>query len=309
MERKRYKPAPFFNMPGAPFNPATGENAGLGPLPGRGTTLAMFQVVEEDTHDNYVVCRGHEADADPYFRYLHDPYTVPTTTPINVAKPYALRGTFPYELGQVIVAARIKGKLGYNQGKAVTVGQPADLDEVISLLTDDADVGISWLDISPPPAAEQALLFRASEPAGGITAVEAIPANLGFDSGAISNISLGAGNNPAGFKKLIVADVAQYIYFSVSGYFHKQVASAGTAQCSIYVKRWNAANVLQSTDAGVVDVPTLSAATAGMSMAFQGRLSMAAGDYVTMTTLFGGTYADTIACERCSIYFRPIRIS
>src|SRR5688572_9320013 len=119
MLRKRRQPAPNFRMPGAPFNPATGERAPLGAYPPRGTTLALFQVVGDDpqdpdtadTHDNYVVCRGYEADADPNFRYLHDPYTKPDTTPINVAKPYSLRGTFPYTQGQVIVAARIKNRL------------------------------------------------------------------------------------------------------------------------------------------------------------------------------------------------------
>jgi hypothetical protein len=48
----------------------------------------------------------------------------------------------------VIVAARIKGRLGFNPGKGVTVGQPADLDEEISLLTDDDDVGIAWMHLS-----------------------------------------------------------------------------------------------------------------------------------------------------------------
>src|SRR5678815_1342131 len=124
MFRKPYKPAPYFGMPGAPFNPLTGERAPLDRPPTKGTVLSLFQVVEDDTHDNYVVCRGYEAEEDPEFRYLHDPYTVPTTTPINVAKPYSVRGTFPYEQGQVILAARVKGKLGYNPGKAVTVGQP-----------------------------------------------------------------------------------------------------------------------------------------------------------------------------------------
>jgi hypothetical protein len=163
MLRKRRQPAPNFRMPGAPFNPATGERAPLGAYPPRGTTLALFQVVGDDpqdpetadTHDNYVVCRGYEADVDPNFRYLHDPYTKPDTTPINVAKPYAVRGTFPYTQGQVIVAARIKGRLGYNAGKATlpTVGQPEDLSDELELLLDDSDVGIAWLDISQPSTA------------------------------------------------------------------------------------------------------------------------------------------------------------
>lgn len=144
-------------MPGAPFNPTTGEHAHLGPFPARGTTLGLFQVIGDDptdpdtadTHDNYVVCRGYESESDPEHQFLHDPYTAESTTPIMVAKPYGVRGTFPYEQGQVIVAARIRNKLGYNAGKAkTTVGQPEDLDEEVVLLTDDDGVGISWLDIA-----------------------------------------------------------------------------------------------------------------------------------------------------------------
>lgn len=156
MLRKKRQVAPNFRMPGAPFNPATGQHAALTPFPAKGTTLGFFQVIGDDpadpdtadTHDNYVVCRGYESESDPEHQFLHDPYTHDTTTPINVAKPYGVRGTFPYVQGQVIVAARIRNKLGYNAGKAVTtVGQPEDLDELIGLLTDDAGVGIAWLDI------------------------------------------------------------------------------------------------------------------------------------------------------------------
>ena len=189
MFRKKRQPAPFFNMPGAPFNPTTGERAPLGAYPVRGTTLALFQVIEEDTHDNYVVCRGHEADSDQEFRYLHDPYTVPTTTPINVAKPYSVRGTNPYEIGQVIVAARIKGKLGYNPGKAVTVGQPADLDEEISLLNDDDSVGIAWMDITPPQSAVRT-------PTLAVLTSSLAAANWTLDSPPIDNpaFTTGTGN-------------------------------------------------------------------------------------------------------------------
>lgn len=147
-------------MPGAPFNPTTGEHAHLGPFPARGTTLGLFQVIGDDptdpdtadTHDNYVVCRGYESESDPEHQFLHDPYTAESTTPIMVAKPYGARGTFPYEQGQVIVAARIRNKLGYNAGKAeTTVGQPADLDEEVVLLTDDDGVSIAWQDVGTPP--------------------------------------------------------------------------------------------------------------------------------------------------------------
>jgi len=179
MYRRKREPAPFFRQPGAPFNPTTGQHAQLTPFPVKGTVLSLFQVVAADTHDNYVACRGYEAEADPEFRYLHDPHTVATTTPINVAKPYSLRGTFPYELGQVIVAARIKGHLGYNPGKAVTVGQPADLNEAISKLTDDAGVSIAWLDIGAPPSATKSYLL-AGEGGGFGTVTSLVYGNWSF---------------------------------------------------------------------------------------------------------------------------------
>ena len=149
-------------MPGAPYNPATGARAPLGRYAPRGTTIAVFQVIgddpndisTQDTHDDYVVCRGFEPDSDPRFRFLHDPYTKATTDSISVAKPYSIRGSFPYKRGQIVVAAKIPTRLGLNQGKsAVSVGHPVNLDEATEKLTDDNDVDISWLDISYVPVA------------------------------------------------------------------------------------------------------------------------------------------------------------
>lgn len=138
----------MFRMPGTPLAPIKGEHAPLGRPARVGTTLAIFQVVAADTHDNYIACRGYEAETDQTFTYLHDHHQYPGTTPINVAKPYPLRGTFHYAVGEIVVAARIRTRFGQNPGKAsVTVGQPADLDEATELLLDDAGVAIAWLDI------------------------------------------------------------------------------------------------------------------------------------------------------------------
>lgn len=168
-------------MPGAPFNPVTGQRAQMGSPPSPGTILSMFQVIgdtpsdatTEDTHENYVVCRGFEPDIDPFFRYLHDPYTKPETKSIKVAKPYAVRGTYPYKRSQVIVAARIRTRLGDNQGKAHTsVGYPENLDEETDLLFDDDNVAIAWLDITTVP---QGVRFfnncGATYPAWGISRI------------------------------------------------------------------------------------------------------------------------------------------
>jgi hypothetical protein len=160
MFRKKRQPAPFFKMPGAPYNPATGERAPLGRYETTGTLLATFQVIgddpadpdQADNHSDYIVCRGFEPTADPRFRYLRDPASAGDSQPINVAKPYSLRGTFPYKRGHVLVAARIRTRLGENQGVASQyIGQPEDLEETIGLLRDDNDVAIAWLDISCLP--------------------------------------------------------------------------------------------------------------------------------------------------------------
>lgn len=215
-------------MPGSPYNPATGERAPLGPYPPLGTTLALFQVVGDDpldpdtadTHDNYVVCRGYEADSDPTFRYLHDPYTKPDTTPINVAKPYSVRGTFPYAQGQVIVAARIKNRLGYNAGKAATIGQPEDLSDELSLLTDANGVGIAWLDLGTTPpvpgwfgmegtlSSQGVVTSSTPSPLANFSRDVGDPSLFGFTGGASSNgFSYGLDEPEKDFLAILTAHV------------------------------------------------------------------------------------------------------
>lgn len=197
MFRKRRIPAPHFGIPGAPFNPVTGQRAQMNPQATPGTILATFQVIgddpddeaTQDTHENYVVCRGFEPQIDPFFRYLHDPKTKPDTTSIKVAKPYAVRGTYPYKQGQILVAARILTRLGANQGKAVTsVGHPADLDEQAELLLDDDDVAIAWLDIStaPKPGVKFLNNCGATYPAWGISRITGRVAPSGASPGYLT---------------------------------------------------------------------------------------------------------------------------
>jgi hypothetical protein len=98
--------------------------------------VAMMQVIEADTHDNYVVCRGF----DPETNKLHER--------LCVAKPYSVRGTTPYVIGQVFAAMKARTRLGDNPGVASeSTGQPADLDEVIDLLTDDDNSPIYWIEL------------------------------------------------------------------------------------------------------------------------------------------------------------------
>lgn len=132
MFRKRATPAPGFRQP-SPFNPITGQFAQIGKA-GIVSRVAMMQVIEEDTHDNYVVCRGFDPETQRFY------------STINVAKPYGARGSGSYQAGQVFAAIKAKTLLGDTSGVAkTTVGHPADLDEVVEILKDDDGNPIAWL--------------------------------------------------------------------------------------------------------------------------------------------------------------------
>ena len=150
--RKRRQPAPSFRRP-APYSGVTGQHAGIGPAKVDLTRLAMFQVCVTDTHDNYVGCCGLDPEANVYFDSDH---------PMAVAKPYDVRGTFPYTVGQMIVCAKVRTAfggtaeygspsivaLGDNPGVASSsTGQPADLDEEIDMLKTDDGLPIFWLHV------------------------------------------------------------------------------------------------------------------------------------------------------------------
>jgi hypothetical protein len=140
--RKRKQPTPGFRLP-PPFNPMTGERADL-IARGVVSRCAMMQVIgddeteaNQDTHDNYVLCRGFDPETKKFYHS------------IAVAKPYSVRSTYPYRLGQLFAAMKAATRLGDNCGvSSVTVGQPADLTETIDLLLDDDLKPIYWLDIS-----------------------------------------------------------------------------------------------------------------------------------------------------------------
>jgi hypothetical protein len=140
--RKRKNPTPGFRLP-PPFNAMTGERADL-VMRGVVSRCAMMQVIgddeteaNEDTHDNYVLCRGFDPETKKFYHS------------IAVAKPYSVRGSHPYRLAELFAAMKAATRLGDNCGKSsVTTGQPADLDETIDLLLDDDSKPIYWLDIS-----------------------------------------------------------------------------------------------------------------------------------------------------------------
>ena len=134
--RKRASPAPAFRQP-APYSPIGGQHAILG-REGMHSRIAIFQVIETDTHDDYVVCKGYDLDTDADCRYEIN--TIP------VAKPYSLRGTKPYKVGMMLTCGKPRTKFGDNSGKAdTTVGQPEDLNEDIVALEDDDGKTIQWM--------------------------------------------------------------------------------------------------------------------------------------------------------------------
>ena len=84
----------------------------------------MMQVIEEDTHDNYVNCRGFDPEHNRFFEW------------IPVAKPYGERGeTGLYSVGEVHLAVKPITILGLTPGVAETsTGHPEDLDEEVAAL-------------------------------------------------------------------------------------------------------------------------------------------------------------------------------
>ncbi len=154
--RKRKQPTPHFKTP-PPYQPMTGERHPL-LVEGRDPYCAMMQVVETDTHCNYVVCRGWDPRNRRFFDYEEGNSEKPG---IPVAKPYWNRMKGVYRIGQVFPAvlpltAGMKDgdltvpRIGQNPGKAEAdgdecKGHPEDLDEEIVLLKDDSGIFIAWM--------------------------------------------------------------------------------------------------------------------------------------------------------------------
>ena len=99
------------------------------------TRVPMMQVIEEDTHDNYVVCQGYDPDYDKFFEKL------------SVAKPYGERGqTGIYKIAEVYPAVKPITILGTTPGVASeSTGHPADLEERVDKLTDDNGIDVQWM--------------------------------------------------------------------------------------------------------------------------------------------------------------------
>ena len=136
MDRKRKSPASGFKQL-SPFNPISGQYAGMGG-PSVASRISMAQVIEADTYDNVLVCRGWDLDKDPNCKYL--------INRMVVGKPYGVRGTFPYAVGNMLPVVKVRTHFGDTPGMAhTTVGQPADLNEAVDILVDDDGKPVAWL--------------------------------------------------------------------------------------------------------------------------------------------------------------------
>ena len=134
---------------------------------------ALMQVAAEDTHDNYVICRGLDTRINAFIDYEEGNTEKPG---ILVAKPYGERGNYPYQVGEIHQAFLPVMRTGQNPGKGEdTVGYPADLDEAVVFLRADAEEGqsesetlfVNWM----LAASKQPLIYLAETPAGGIAAM------------------------------------------------------------------------------------------------------------------------------------------
>ncbi len=146
-DRKRRQPTPHFNLPPS-FDPMTGEHAGL-QVSGVHPYCAMMQVAAEDTHDDYVVCRGYDTRVKRFFDYDANDAD---KAGIAVAKPYGSRTAGNYQVGQMFAALLPLGRLGQTPSVAATSeGHPADLDEEVEILYDDNGKVINWMLVGAEP--------------------------------------------------------------------------------------------------------------------------------------------------------------
>ena len=165
--RKRRQPTPGFKLP-PPYSPVTGEHA---PLSAQGVFpyVAMMQVAAEDTHKDYVICRGHDVRYNKFYDYAAGD---PNKPGIAVAKPYGMRRHCVYRVGQIFAAViplqtpnpqpeSVPWRVGTNPGVAtVSDGHPADLYEEVTELYDDDGKLIVYMFLE---GQESSMVVRATE--------------------------------------------------------------------------------------------------------------------------------------------------
>jgi hypothetical protein len=157
MFRKRRRPTPHFKIP-SPYNPIQGENANLR-QDGVSPFCAMVQVMEEDTYDDYVICRMFDTRI---LKYIEN---------VSVAKPFGKRLPDTYEIGEIYPAllptqgnanfmdfrqvvytppspVAVQWRVGQNPGVVVgglEGGQPEGLSDVIQVLYDHNGKAVNWI--------------------------------------------------------------------------------------------------------------------------------------------------------------------
>ena len=174
--RKRHQPTPGFRLP-SPYQPITGDRAQL-MVPGIFPYCAMMQIAAEDTHCDYVVCRGFDPRDGKYYDYVEGEEEQPG---ISVAKPYGSRRSGVYTIGEVYPAVlplsagaeqddKIVISIGQNPGQDEAgdcKGHPTSLEDEIVLLQDENDVYISWMLLDPGPSLVE-LMLAEDHPGRGI---------------------------------------------------------------------------------------------------------------------------------------------
>lgn len=157
MFRKRRRPTPGYKVP-PPFNPIHGDNANLR-QDGVSPFCAMVQVMEEDTYDDYVVCR------------IFDPRILRFMNNVSVAKPFGKRSPDTYQIGEIYPAflptqgnanfmdfrqvtyvppspEEVLWRVGQNPGVVtggLDGGQPESLSDEIGILYDHNGKVVNWL--------------------------------------------------------------------------------------------------------------------------------------------------------------------
>lgn len=150
--RKRRQPTPDFKLP-PPYEPITGRQAPL-KAEGEFPYCALMQVAAEDSHADYVICRGFDTRIRRFVDYEAGNADKPG---IAVAKPYGNRVMCYYKVGSVYPAFLPLGKLGQNPGvvddiRDACLGQPEGLDVEVEFLKDENDKYINWMLIDSGPA-------------------------------------------------------------------------------------------------------------------------------------------------------------
>ena len=161
--RKRRQPTAGFNLP-PPYQPITGGRAEL-MVHGVFPYCAMMQIAAEDTHLNYVICRGCDIRINRFIDYEEGNVNKPG---IPVAKPFNKRRKGAYRIAHIFPAvlplqgthptrpgeegshspspADVPWRVGQNPGVCETSeGQPADLDETVEAMQTDEGVYINWM--------------------------------------------------------------------------------------------------------------------------------------------------------------------